>query len=230
LINTKSSDNWSYMFTHDFNVYETLAKLDGLLDSGHEDPSPMDRAEYKVLTDSLVQGAAELLRHLALHDVLALETADALEPISPRQVSTTDISDGAFSDEVVTIDLPPHLVPYGAIVESMKAWNLGTIETTADLVIVSRLWARFLQAQVDSDAASAIHEEWFRQAERISEQCLPTVQLLDAAGLLRVRDLRDGTYRLEITRLRELGGIELIISTEREARNAARTKPRRKKA
>ncbi|MBC5798622.1 MAG: hypothetical protein GIW94_01375 [Candidatus Eremiobacteraeota bacterium] len=34
------------MFTHDFNVYETLNKLDSLLESGHDDPSPMDKAEY----------------------------------------------------------------------------------------------------------------------------------------------------------------------------------------
>ena len=43
------------MFKHDFNVYETLAKLDALLETGHDDPSPMDRAEYTVLTNTLVR-------------------------------------------------------------------------------------------------------------------------------------------------------------------------------
>jgi len=62
---------------HEFNVYDTLERLDALLETGHDDPSPMDVAEYKVLTNKLVRGTRELLVHLALHDVLALESADA---------------------------------------------------------------------------------------------------------------------------------------------------------
>jgi hypothetical protein len=207
------------MFTHDFNVYETLAKLDGLLESGHDDPSPMDRAEYKVLTSSLVRGAAELLGHLALHDVLALETAESFEPIVARQVSTTAIdSDGGFSDEIVTIALPAHLLPYGAIIESMKTWNVGTIETVADLSVLARLWARYLEAEIDSDEETAIYGEWSRQAERVSPQCLPAVQQLDAAGLLRVRDLRTDVLHIPtVVRLNDLMKNEICITTEPDA-------------
>lgn len=206
------------MFTHDFNVYETLAKLDGLLECGHDNPSPMDRAEYKILTNSLVRGAEELLSHLAMHDVLAFETADSYEAIVSRQISTaTTDNHGAFSDELVTINLPSHLVPYGAIVESMKTWNVGTIETVADLSVLAGLWARYLQAEPNSEEESAVFEEWARQAERVGKQCLPAVQQLDAAGLLRVKDLRtDNTYPLNVARFNGLD-IELTFTTKHEA-------------
>jgi len=219
------------MFTHDFNVYETLAKLDGLLESGHDDPSPMDRAEYKVLTNALVRGAAELLNHLALHDVLALETADSFEPIVARQVSTAAIdTDRGFSDEIVTINLPAHLLPYGAIIESMKTWNVGTIETVADLSVLARLWARYLDAETGSDEETAIFDEWWRQAERVSPQCLPAVQQLDAAGLLRVRDLRtDVTYVPTVVRLNDLVKNELCIATEPVSPSPRRSKTLAKK-
>ncbi len=181
------------MYTHEFNVYETLAKLDALLETGHESPSPMDRAEYKVLTNILVRGASELIRHLALHDVLAFETAETIEPIVSRQVNTaTTDSDGGFSDEIVTIDLPSHLVPYGAISEVMKTWNVGTIETVADLSVLARLWARYLAAANGSEQESTIFDEWYRQAERVTPRCLSAVQLLHAAGLLEISDLRTG--------------------------------------
>jgi len=211
------------MFSHNFNVYETLAKLDGLLESGHDNPSPMDRAEYKILTNSLVRGAEELLGHLAMHDVLAFETADSYEAIVARQVSTaTTDSDGAFSDEIVTISLPSHLVPYGAIVESMKTWNVGTIETVADLSVLARLWARYLNAESDSEEESAIFDEWAKQAERVGKQCLPAVQQLDAAGLLRVKDLRtDSTYPLNIASFNGVD-IELAITTKNETSHSTR--------
>jgi hypothetical protein len=221
------------MFVHDFNVYETLSKLDGLLESGHDDdPSPMDRAEYKVLTSTLVRGAVELLGHLALHDVLALETAEELEPVDHRQVSTkaTD-SDGGFTDEVVTITLPAHLVPYGAIVESMKTWNVGTIETLADLCVLARLWDRYLKSNVGSNEETAILAEWQQRAERVGQGCLPALQQLDAAGILGIKDLRtDKWYRPEV--VRHDGTLEICIATEAElARSSAAKKtPSRKRS
>jgi hypothetical protein len=221
------------MFTHNFNVYETLAKLDGLLESGHDEPSPMDRAEYKVLTNTLVQGAAELLSHLAMHDVLSHETAESFEPITPRQISTAAIdSDRGFSDEIVTIALPVHLVPYGAIVESMKMWNVGTIETMADLSVLACLWSRYLNADSDSAEETAILDEWYGQAERIAQSCFPAVQQLDAAGLLRVKDLRtDKDYGVHVVRSGDTPRIELSITTASEtARPAQRSTAVRKKS
>ncbi len=202
------------MFTHEFNIYETLAKRDGLLESGHENPSPMDRAEYKVLTSTLVRGATELLSHLALHDVLAFETADSYEPIVARQISTaTTDNDGGFADEIVTISLPAHLVPYGALLESMKTWNAGTIETVADLSVLARLWTRYLDTESGSEEEAAIRDEWSRQAERVGPGCLPTVQLLDSAGLLFVHDQRtDEYYRLNVATF-DCGTIDLCVTT-----------------
>ena len=208
------------MFTHDFNVYETLAKLDGLLESGHDDPSPMDRAEYKVLTNTLVRGAAELLSHLAMHDVLALETAESFEPIVPRQVSTaaTD-TDGGFSDEIVTINLPAHLVPYGAIIESMKTWNVGTIETVADLTVLAALFRRYVDAETNSDEEAAIYGEWVRHAKRVCARVLPSLQLLDAAGLLRIMDIRkEKSLMPRVVRMADNGAsIEILTFRPREA-------------
>jgi hypothetical protein len=179
------------VFTHQFNVYETLSRLDNLLEDGHEDPSPMDRAEYVVLTNKLVHGAVELLSHLAMHDVLAFETATSYDVISPRRINaaTTDAG-GGFSDEIAAIELPAHLVPYGAILEAMKTWSVGTVETVADLGVLAGLLQRFLAAASDSAEESAIHEEWTRQAKRVCPQVLPALQKLDAAGLLRIVDLR----------------------------------------
>lgn len=201
------------MFTHEFNVYETLAKLDSLLESGHDDPSPMDRAEYKVLTSTLVRGASELLGHLALHDVLALETAESFEVITPRQVSTsaTDV-DGGFTDEIVTISLPAHLVPYGAIIESMKTWNVGCLDIVADLSVLARLWGRYLQSESESEEEAAVLAEWQRNRDRVAPTCLPAMQQLDAAGLLAVRDLRtDKWYRSRVVRYD--GELEVCIKT-----------------
>jgi hypothetical protein len=226
------------MTAHVFNVYDTLAKLDALLESGHDKPSPMDLAEYKVLANTLVEGAAELLGHLAQHDVLTLETAESYEPIVARQISTAaSDDDGGFSDEIVTIGLPAHLVPYGAVIDAMKAWNVGTIETVADLSVLARLWSRYLEAETNSEEESAILAEWQQQAERVSRQCLPAVQQLDAAGLLRIKDLRAGkTYPPQMARLAG-SSIELSISTALEPssrrapkKSSAGKKPVRRRA
>lgn len=207
------------MFTHDFNVYETLNKLDSLLESGHDDPTPMDRAEYKVLSNALVQGTAELLRHLAMHDALAFKTAESLAPIITSHVSTEEIENaGGFSDEIVALSLPAHLVPYGAIIEGMKTWNVATIETVADLAVLARLWSRYLAAEIDSAEESAIFDEWARQAGRVSKGVLTALQRLDAAGLLRVVDLRTSKcYLPELAALADNErALQLSIVTEPE--------------
>jgi hypothetical protein len=221
------------MSTHEFNVYETLETLDSLLESGHTEPSPMDRAEYQILTNKLVQGALELLRHLALHDVLVLESADALHPVSTRQVNSVSTDrDGAFSDEVVAIDLPSELVPYGAIIESMKTWNLGTVETVADLTTTARLYEKYLAADVDSDMESLAFQEWCCYGGRIAEKAMPAVALLEAAGLLRVVDLRTHQNYPPLVSVSETSvGLQMTIESDPDVREQSRSRsPRKKKA
>jgi hypothetical protein len=216
------------MFTHEFNVYETLSRLDALLEDGHEDPSPMDRAEYVILTNKLVHGAVELLNHLAMHDVLAFETATSYDVISPRRITaaTTDAG-GGFSDEIAAIELPAHLVPYGAILEAMKTWNVGTVETVADLGVLACLQQRLLAAVTDSVEKAAIHDEWERQAARVSVNVLPALQQLDAAGLLRISDLRNQKSHipLMVSISSDRTALELAILTkpERNALPSAKT-------
>jgi hypothetical protein len=219
------------MFTHEYNVYEIIAKLDSLLESSCDDASPMSQAELRVLTSSLVRAAIELLTHLAMHDVLALESVDSYEPIMPKHISSATVNrDGPFSDEIVSIDVPTQLVPYGAILESVKSWNVGTVETVADLSVMAQLWARYLIAAPDSNEESATFAEWSTHAQRLAKQCLPAVQRLDAAGILRVKDLRtDLTYALTVARSNGLD-IELSIATDPEAPVARRKAPTRKRS
>jgi hypothetical protein len=131
----------------------------------------------------------------------------------------------------VTITLPAHLVPYGAIVESMKTWNVGTIETLADLCVLARLWDRYLKSNVGSNEEKAILAEWQQRAERVGQGCLPALQQLDAAGILGIKDLRtDKWYRPEV--VRHDGTLEICIATEAElARSSAAKKtPSRKRS
>ncbi len=112
--------------------------------------------------------------------------------------------------------MPAHLVPYGSIIESMKTWNVGTIETVADLSVLARLWMKYLRAEAGSVEEVAVFNEWARNAERVSVRCLPALQQLEAAGLLRMNDLRTGkNYPLTVVAV-ESGIIELSIETEAE--------------
>jgi hypothetical protein len=206
------------MYTHEYDVYETLGKLDALLETGqHKDPTPMDKTEYKLLTNRLVQGTVELLRHLALHDVLVFETADDIEPVSDRHISAiaTDV-DGGYSDELVALELPTHLVPYGAIIEAMREWNVGTVETVADLAVLAGLWNRYLMAEADTETETTTFHEWARQAERVGPAILRAIQLADAAGMLHVNDARTGTvYGPAAARIPDDGvSIELVFESE----------------
>jgi hypothetical protein len=225
------------MFTHEFNVYETLSRLDNLLEDGNEEPSPMNRSEYVILTNKLVHGAVELLSHLAMHDVLAFETATSYVVISPRRITaaTTDAG-GGFPDEIAAIELPAHLVPYGAILAAINTWSVGTVETVADLGVLAGLLQRFLAAASGSVEESTIYAEWTRQATRVCPQILPALQKLDAAGLLRIVDLRIPSSYIPRTVSVSSDGTALEVSIVTESpkrpspsrrRPAKKTHPRR---
>jgi hypothetical protein len=185
----------------------------------------MDKTEYTLLTNRLVQGTVELLKHLALHDVLVFETPDEVVPVMERHIYAvaTDVDSG-FSDELAAIELPAHLVPYGAIIEAMRDWNVGTVETVADLAVLSGLWNRYLAAKRDSESETATFQEWARQAERVGPAILRAMQLVDAAGMVHVHDARTGvTYAPAVTRIPDDGvSIELVVESE----PPARTRPR----
>lgn len=203
----------------------TLAKLDDLLESGHNDPSPMDKAEYQVHTNKLVQGTVELLRHLAMHDVLALETAESIELIKDRQVSALAIdANGAFSDEIVGIGLPPHLVPYGAIVETLKSWNIGTIETTADLAVLARTWQEYLDA--DETLEDSVLHAWAGRASEVARQVLPSVERIVASGLLEVKDARTGAVMHPAAATFEETELSIILHVRSKPVPVSRSRPR----
>ena len=178
-----------------------------------------------MLTDTLVDAAAELLNHLAMHNVLAFETSESYERIKPRQVSTAGTnSNDDLPDRIVTIDLPPHLVPYGAILESMKAWNIGTVETVADLSVLANLWARSMNSEGTQRAN--LSEEWYLRACEISPKCVASIEKLDAACLLHVTDSRTGgTYVIDRVKLND-SVFDLEITTKAElpaSRNHSKT-------
>lgn len=204
------------MLSHDFNVYETLEQLDALLENGHDGPSPLDVGETSILTNKLVHGAVELLHHLAMHNVLRFETPDSYELITPSRISRASTeADTGFVEETVLIELPAHLVPYAGISDAMKTWNLGAVETVADLTILAALSRRYVNAESNSDAEAEIYEEWARQAEHVSARVLPSIQLLDAAGLLHIVNLRKNTSSVpRVVRVAD-DGVGIEISTSR---------------
>lgn len=215
------------MFNHDLNVYDILASIDSLLENGQEDSASMDRAESVLLTNKLVDGAVELLRHLAIHNVLRFETAESYELISYTDIVSASMDDDdAFAQETVVIELPPNVVPYGSVQETLKTWNLGKVETVADLTVLASLWQRYLAAESNSPEESAIYSEWVRQAFRIREAVLPAVQLLDSAGLLRVADVRtEKSYSPFLTTLGvEVPDLEISIASDADPVRSSRKK------
>lgn len=213
------------MFSHDLNVYDILASIDSLLDNGREDSASMDRAETVILTNKLVEGAVELLRHLAIHNVLRFETAESYELISYTDIVSASMDeDDTFAEQTVVVELPSNLVPYGSVQETLTTWNLGKVETVADLTVLASLWQRYLAATSNSPEESAIYSEWVRQAFRIQEAVLPSLQLLDSAGLLRVVDVRTAkSYSPFLTTLGvEVPVLEISIASDADTVRSSR--------
>lgn len=97
----------------------------------------------------------------------------------------------------------------------MKTWNLGAVETVADLTVLASLYRRYIDADVSSDEENHIYDEWARNAERVCERVLPSLQLLDAAGLLLIADIRKKKSVVpRVVRIAD-SGVAIEISTFR---------------
>jgi hypothetical protein len=176
-----------------FNVYETFERIHQLLGSAEdpEDASAMDRAEYQLQHNKLVEGLVELLQHAAKHKVLSLDIGDYDHDLRPGDIGVyRDEEDEPAANHTVAIRVPSEFVPDDdGISEAIEAFNLPTVETTADLALAAMAHMRFVTNDV-TELDERLFEAWATIADRVLPRVVPSVQRLDAAGLLRVYDVR----------------------------------------
>jgi hypothetical protein len=176
-----------------FNVYETFDRIHKLLGNSEdpEDASAMDRAEYQLQHNNLVEGLVELLQHAAKHKVLSLDIGDYDHDLEPGEIGVyRDEDDEPAANHTVAIRVPDEFVPDDdAISEAIDAFNLPTVETSADLALAAMAHMRFVSNDV-GELDERLFDAWASVADRILPRIVPSVQRLDAAGLLRVYDVR----------------------------------------
>jgi len=86
---------------------------------------------------------------------------------------------------------------------------------------------RYLSSERDSVEEDAPFDQWADQAVRLRDRLLPSVQRLDAAGMLRVRDLRTGDLHHALGARLQDDGVAIEILTQTDAPAPSRS-PRRK--
>ncbi|MBD5656931.1 MAG: hypothetical protein IAI50_17390 [Candidatus Eremiobacteraeota bacterium] len=176
-----------------FNVYETFERIHQLLGSSEdpEDASAMDRAEYQLQHNKLVEGLVELLQHAAKHKVLSLDIGDYDHDLEPAEIGVyRDEDDEPAANHTVAIRVPEEFVPDDdAVSEAIEAFNLPTVETTADLALAAMAHSRFVNND-SGELDERLFDAWASVADRLLPRVVPSVQRLDAAGLLRVYDVR----------------------------------------
>ena len=209
-----------------FNVYETFDRIHQLLGASEdpEDASAMDRAEYQLQHNKLVEGLVELLQHAAKHKVISLDIGDFDHDLEPAEIGVyRDEDDEPAANHTVAIRVPDRFVPDDdAVSEAIEAFNLPTVETSADLALAAMAHMRFVTNDVD-DMDERLFDAWASIAERLLPRVVPSVQRLDAAGLLRVYDLRtkDSYFPASVLHDEHGSTVEIAFrSREKPARTA----------
>ena len=135
-----------------FNVYETFGRIHQLLGNSEdpEDATAMDRAEYQLQHNKLVEGLVELLQHAAKHKILSLDIGDYDHDLEPSEIGVyRDEDDEPAANHTVAIRVPDEYVPDDdGVSEAIEAFNLPTVETTADLALAAMAHMRFVSNDV----------------------------------------------------------------------------------
>jgi len=205
-----------------FNVYETFERIHQILGNSEdpEDATAMDRAEYQLQHNKLVEGLVELLQHAAKHKVLSLDIGDYDHDLEPSEIGVyRDEEDEPAANHTVAIRVPDEYVPDDdSISEAIEAFDLPTVETTADLAVAAMAHMRFASNDV-AELDERLFEAWATIADRILPRVVPAVQRLDAAGLLRVYDVRtdESYFPASISQDDRGSTIEIAIDTRAKA-------------
>jgi hypothetical protein len=179
------------------NVYETFDRIHHLLgNSDHpDDATAMDRAEVQIQINNLVEGLVELLQHAATHRLISLDIGDYDHELEPEEIGVyRDDSDEPAANHTVAIRVPEDYLPEdeSAISEAVAAFDLGTVETSADLAVAAIARMRLL-ANDDAELNDRFYARWAEVAADLLPRVLPALRRLDAAGLLKLYDARTGT-------------------------------------
>jgi hypothetical protein len=178
----------------DRNVYETFERIHQLMGSSEnpDDASAMDRAEYQIQVNKLVEGLVEILQHAATHRLISLDIGDYDHELEPEEIGVyRDDSDEPAANHTVAIRIPDEYLPEdeGAVSEAIAAFDLATVETSADLAVAAMARIRLL-ANDDADLRDHLYARWAEVASELLPRVMPALRRLDSAGLLKLYDAR----------------------------------------
>jgi hypothetical protein len=179
-----------------FNVYDAFERVHELVDSADMDDADggtaMDRAEYQIQINKLVEGLVEILQHAARHSLLSLDAGDYDHDLEVEEIGVyRDEEDEPAANHHVAIRIPDYLLPDedDAVSTAIKSFDLGTVETTADVALAAYARAAVL-SNSNPDLTERLAEAWEQVAERLIPRVAPAVQRLESAGLIKVYDAR----------------------------------------
>jgi len=176
------------------NVYETFDRIHQLMGSSEDpdDATAMDRAEYQIQVNKLVEGLVEILQHAATHRLISLDIGDYDHELEPEEIGVyRDDSDEPAANHTVAIRVPDEYLPEdeGAVSEAIAAFDLETVETSADLAVAAMARIRLL-ANDDAELKEHFYDRWAEVATELLPRVVPALRRLDAAGLLKLYDAR----------------------------------------
>jgi hypothetical protein len=219
------------------NVYDTFDRIHQL--SGHadhpDDASAMDRAEYQIQVNKLVEGLVEILQHAATHRLISLDIGDFDHELEPGEIGVyRDDSDEPAANHTVAIRVPDEYLPEdeGALSEAVAAFDLPTVETSADLAVATMARLRLLTNE-DRELETSLYERWSEVATSLLPRVVPALRRLESAGLITVYDARTKRSYVPIgvgTDRHEASAEIAFVSQEDRAKPSAAAKKTARKA
>ncbi len=229
------------------NVYEAFERVHQIIEhSGVESPedaTPLDRAEYRLQINKLVEGLVELLHHAAEHGLLTLDAGEAEYNLTTHDIGVYNVGgEEPAAKRNVAIRVPSHFIAGRSLDDAVGSLAAVTVETTADLFVAENAWRRLVTNE-DERMEAILLEAWHLSVERIIARVTPSVQRMDAAGLFRVYDARTDDLYLPSAIVPGEDGVTMhVVITSNEppkpraprkktpARATAAKKPRAKKS
>jgi len=179
-----------------FNVYDAFDRVHELVDSADMDDAQggtaMDRAEYLIQINKLVEGLVEILQHAARHSLVSLDAGEYDHDLEVEEIGVyRDEEDEPAANHHVAIRIPDYLLPDDddAVSAAIKSFDLATVTTTADVALAAYARSQ-ISANTNPELTERLAQAWAQVAERLVPRVAPAIQRLDAAGLIRVFDAR----------------------------------------
>ncbi len=179
-----------------FNVYDAFDRVHELVDTADMDDADggtaMDRAEYLIQINKLVEGLVEILQHAARHSLVSLDAGEYDHDLEVEEIGVyRDEEDEPAANHHVAIRVPDYLLPDDddAVSAAIKSFDLATVTTTADVALAAYARSQ-IAANTDADLTERLTEAWGQVAERLLPRVAPAVQRLDSAGLVSIFDAR----------------------------------------